>query len=78
MEFSDKNTLDAIDNSLAPDNIDFPRGMKFSQRKQGRTLKISIDFDQGRTQIETLISTLDEIVAHIYSASSIIEKAETI
>jgi len=52
--------------------------MKFSQRKKGRSLKISIDIDDGKSQIETLISTLDEIVSHIYSASNTIEKAENI
>ena len=76
--FSDKNTLDAVDSSLAPDNINFPRGMKFFQRKRGKTLEISIDMDQGESQIETLISTLDEIVSHIYTASNTIEKAEII
>jgi len=70
--------LDAVDNSLVPDNINFPRGMKFSQLKQGKTLEVSIEIDQGERQIETLISTLDEIVSHIYSATNTIEKAETI
>ena len=70
--------MDAVDNSLVPDNINFPRGMKFLQRKRGKTLEISIDMDQGETQIETLISTLDEIVSHIYTASNTIEKAEII
>ena len=76
--FSDAKTLRAIDVSLTPDNISFPEGMKFSQTTKGAELKIKIDLDLGEEgrQFETLISTLDEIVLHIYSAVNVIEKAE--
>jgi hypothetical protein len=61
--------------SLLPDNIDFPRGMKLSQRTVGLSLVIKITHDD-RKKIETLISTLDEIVAHIYSATKTLEELE--
>jgi hypothetical protein len=51
--------------------------MQFSQRRIGKRLEISIKMDQGPKTLETLISTLDEIVSHIYSATSALERAET-
>jgi hypothetical protein len=51
--------------------------MKFSQKKIGKDLHVSIAIDGEETgKIETLISTLDEIISHIYSASKTIQKAE--
>jgi len=76
--FSSRKSLEAIDSSLAPDNIDFPSGMSFSQKKIGKELRISISMESTDSKkIETLISTLDEILAHIYSATRTIEKAES-
>lgn len=52
--------------------------MKFSQRKADRELRISIQMEgYDPKKIETLISTLDELLSHIYSAIKTIEKAES-
>jgi hypothetical protein len=61
--------------SLLPDNVDFPPGMRLSQKIIGPALVISITLDD-RKKLETLISTLDEIVAHIYSATKTLEEIE--
>jgi len=59
--------------------VNFPEGMKFLQRTKEKQLLISIIQESGKdNQFETLISTLDEIVSHIYSATSAIEKAENL
>lgn len=72
--------LKAVDSSLSPDNIDFPRGMKFSQEREPKNqeLNISVSYDEfeDTKKLETLISTLDEILAHIYSATGTVEEAE--
>ena len=74
--------MEAVDSSLTPDNVDFPKGMTFSQKMviQQNELRITISFGGGpgedARKIETLISTLDEILSHIYSASNTIEQAE--
>jgi hypothetical protein len=75
--FYDRRTLKAVDSSLAPDNVDFPRGMRFSQRQKANELKISIRInDSDVKKIETLISTLDEVLVHADSAIRTIERAE--
>ncbi|MGI0091418.1 MAG: KEOPS complex subunit Pcc1, partial [Nitrososphaerales archaeon] len=75
--FSDAKTLHAINASLTPDNISFPDGMKFSQSARASELKIKIDIESSKeNQFEMLISTLDEIVLHVYSATNVIEKTE--
>ncbi|MDG6996287.1 MAG: hypothetical protein JRN52_10225 [Nitrososphaerota archaeon] len=78
IEFSDRHTLNAVNASLLPDNIGFPEGMKFSQRKKGKELEIIIEMSRNKTKIETLISTLDEIVSHIHSASSTLTMVENL
>jgi hypothetical protein len=56
--------------------------MRFVQRKssKGNRLQVSIGFDPSEdfSKIETLISTLDEVLSHIYSASRTIEKVESV
>jgi hypothetical protein len=77
--FSDKKSLKAVSTSLEPDNVNFPEGMKFSQKIKKKNLTISIALESGRdNQFEMLISTLDEIVSHIYSAVSTIERTENL
>ncbi|MCL4517681.1 MAG: hypothetical protein M1587_00620 [Thaumarchaeota archaeon] len=78
IEFSDKKLLNAVNASLLPDNIDFPEGMRFSQRKRGKELEISIGIDRSKGTIETLISTLDEVVSHIHSAFSTLQLVENL
>jgi len=79
VRFSDRKTLRAVSASLEPDNVNFPEGMKFLQKTKEKQLLISIIQESGKdNQFETLISTLDEIVSHIYSATSAIEKAENL
>ena len=51
IEFTDKKVLDAVNASLLPDNINFPEGMKFSQRKRGRQLEISIELKNSKRKI---------------------------
>lgn len=75
--FSDKKTLKAVSVSLKPDNVNFPKGMKFAQKTKGKELRFIILQQSGQeNKFETLISTLDEIVSHIHSATSTIEKTE--
>ena len=77
--FSDKKTLRALSAALKPDNVDFPKGMNFSQRTRGKDLMITISLDsRNEHQFETLIFTLDEIISHAQSAVSAIEKTENL
>jgi hypothetical protein len=72
--------LTAVDSSLTPDNVDFPKGMDFLQRRIADKNELRILVEYGKVEesrnLETLISTLDEILAHIYSATRTIEEAE--
>jgi hypothetical protein len=66
----------AIDASLRPDNVDFPNGMRFSQRKilPKRELVVSVNMEEiGGLMLERLISTLDEVVSHVETASRTLE-----
>jgi len=47
--------------------------MKFSQKKIGRDLVVTIELENGSHRLETLISTLDEIVSHAEASVKSIE-----
>ena len=75
--FSDRKILKAVSNSLKPDNVNFPKGMNFAQKTKDKELRfIILQQSEQENKFETLISTLDEIVSHIYTATSAIEKTE--
>ncbi len=78
MRFADQKTTKAIAASLAPDNVNFPHGMTFRQIVGSKELTIDIHLRASDHQIETLISTFDEIVSHIQTAANAIEKTENL
>ena len=45
VEFLDKNLYDEVDATLAPDNIDFPAGMKFLLWKESCILSYPSNLD---------------------------------
>ncbi|MGI0085132.1 MAG: KEOPS complex subunit Pcc1, partial [Nitrososphaerales archaeon] len=67
IKFRDRRTASAVNSALLPDNVDVPEGMQINQKVRGNLLEIKIGISGQRSGIETLISTLDEFVAHIYS-----------
>ncbi len=50
--------------------------MTLFQETKGDELVIKISLDSSKAGIETLISTLDELVAHVYSATKTLEEIE--
>ena len=78
MKFSDQKIARAIEVSLTPDNVDFPEGVQFEQRLVSKELLIEVDQAASDRYVETLISTLDEIVSHIQTAVAAIEKTENL
>lgn len=66
----DKRLLKAIYESLIPDNVDIPEGMDVKMKLSGNSLRIELSGDR-RIRIDTLISTLDEVL----EACSMIERA---
>lgn len=70
-------TAKAVSASLVPDNTDFPAGMQFTQNLCSNRLQFRIEQRHGgEHEIETLRSTLDEIVSHIQTATAAIEMTE--
>ncbi len=55
----------AIKQALEPDNIDFPKGQSCTIENIDNKLVLSIN---GRDNMNQLIGTVDEILAHIYVA----------
>ena len=82
VEFADRRTAKAVHEALLPDNHDFPKGMLFKQELRGSKIAITIEQKKPRfdttNSLYTLISTLDEFVAHIYSVTQTLEKIESL
>ena len=76
VKFADSKTARSVHLALSPDNVNLPKSLSIKQRLQGRTLQINVDVVGGPNPIETLISTLDEFVAHIQTATVMLDKVE--
>ncbi len=78
VKFSDAETARAINESLLPDNINVPEGMKINQVRRGKTLRIEVSLSKEEKEIETMTSTLDEFVSHMQTAVQTLEKIQTV
>ena len=72
--FSEENEMYAVSRSLIPDNINFPKGLsiEISPRVNEKDLLLRIQCNIG---FETLLNTLDELLAHVSIAQKVISHA---
>jgi tRNA threonylcarbamoyladenosine modification (KEOPS) complex Pcc1 subunit len=61
----------AINDSLSPDNINLPRGMKIKQYCNRNRIRINVEVSSC-DQLNSLISTLDEIISHADLAAKVL------
>ena len=74
IRFSEENEMYAVSSSLIPDNINFPEGLsiEISPRVNEKELLLRIQCNIG---FETLLNTLDELLAHVSIAQKVISHA---
>ena len=73
LSFVKKKQLLALLRSLIADNVDYPDGLSMEMlTDRDNTLVIQLSSDRG---FRTLISTIDELLEHIYVASKVISNA---
>ena len=72
IDLDSMKTAEAVDRALSPDNINLPRGMKISQSRRVDKLRIAVKVEDLE-QLATLISTLDEFLAHAQTAIKVLE-----
>ncbi len=65
------NVAKAVYCSLKPDNVLFPNGMKMRMTVKGLSLYLSF-YSKGK--IDTLISTLNEVLENIHVSTNTINK----
>lgn len=73
VKFRDAETAAAIDTALSPDNVNLPRNMELCQTRRGKTLRVEVSVKQTQS-LDTLISTLDELVSHIQATLETLQK----
>lgn len=55
-----KQLSEIVNRSLSPDNVDFPKELKFKQKIQKNAILLDID---SNGNIDTLLNTTDELLA---------------
>ena len=73
IKFRKKSTDIIIAKSLDPDNKDFPEGLTMDQSVENNVLKIKF---KSNNVVETLLNTVDEVLAMIDMTSKTLEKVE--
>ena len=68
-----KSTAIIIAKSLDPDNKDFPEGLTMNQSVKNNVLEIKF---KSNNVVETLLNTVDEVLAMIDMTSKTLEKVE--
>ncbi|MBH59087.1 MAG: hypothetical protein CMO19_01555 [Thaumarchaeota archaeon] len=73
IKFRKKSTAVIIAKSLDPDNKDFPEGLTMNQSVNNNVLEIKF---KSNNVVETLLNTVDEVLAMIDMTSKTLEKVE--
>ena len=73
IKFRKKSTAVIIAKSLDPDNKDFPEGLTMNHSVENNVLKIKF---KSNNVVETLLNTVDEVLAMIDMTSKTLEKVE--
>ena len=73
IKFRKKSTAVIIAKSLDPDNKDFQEGLTMNQSVENNVLKIKF---KSNNVVETLLNTVDEVLAMIDMTSKTLEKVE--
>ena len=73
VKFRKKSTAVIIAKSLDPDNKDFPEGLTMNQSVENNVIKIKF---KSNNVVETLLNTVDEVLAMIDMTSKTLEKVE--
>lgn len=64
LDLEDEGKRDAIMKSLIADNINFPKGLKMQMHPISRNA-LSIEFHSDDGSVDTISSTVDEVMSHI-------------
>ena len=73
IKFRKKSTAVIIAKSLDPDNKDFQEGLTMKQSVENNVIKIKF---KSNNVVETLLNTVDEVLAMIDMTSKTLEKVE--
>jgi len=68
IEFESKKEIDTMINTLKPDNVCIPDGLKIDIRSESKFLVIDIQCENGSG---TYLNTIDELLEHISLARAV-------
>ena len=69
LDLGNSEKVESVMKALIPDNVNFPRGLSMEVNARGSVLILS--FKSSR-KMESLISTIDEVLEHISTMSRVL------
>jgi hypothetical protein len=69
LDLGGNEKVESVMKALIPDNVNFPRGLSMEMNAKGNVLILS--FESSR-KMESLISTIDEVLEHISTMSRVL------
>ena len=69
LDLGNSEKVESVMKALIPDNINFPRGLSMDMNAQSSVLILS--FKSSR-KMESLISTIDEVLEHVSTMSRVL------
>jgi hypothetical protein len=69
LDLGNNEKVESVMKALIPDNVNFPRGLSMEMNAQGSVLILL--FKSSR-KMESLISTIDEVLEHISTMSRVL------
>ena len=69
LDLSDGKKVESVMKALIPDNVKFPRGLSMEMDSEGSVLIVSL---KSSRRMESLISTVEEVLEHISAMSRVL------
>ncbi len=69
LDLGEKRRADSVMKALIPDNVNFPRGLSLEMNSEDGVLILSF---RSSGKLESLISTVDEVLEHVSAMSRLL------
>ena len=69
LDLGDRRKVESVMKALIPDNVNFPRGLSMEMSAEDSVLILSL---KSSRKLDSLISTIDEVLEHVSAMSRVL------